>query len=125
MAVETHPRLRVTVAQLAPTAHVASVAGELDAAGAAALGERLAPLARQPYAHVILDLHDVAFADACAHETLAALAALVRSGGGELVLVAPTPRLRRLAEVGDAAAPIPVEGTLTEAVEKVVSGLYA
>lgn len=121
---DSRNELRVTVAQLAPTAHVASVSGELDLHNAGDLRERLYPLADGPRPpHVIADLGGVTFFDSTSLGVLTGLAKLLRGRAGELVVVTPDPRLRRLLEITGLLGLIHVETTLTEAVERVVGGI--
>lgn len=117
--------LRVTVARLAPAAHVATVTGELDASNAALLLRRLRPIAERAHSHLIVDLSGVTFADDAAYEVLATTAELLGRTGGELVVATDDPRLRRLIEPRAAAAPWQLERTLVEAVERVVARQYA
>jgi anti-anti-sigma factor len=117
--------LRVTVARLSPAAHVASVAGELDAANAPLLLRRLRPIAERAHSQLIVDLSGVTFADAAALDVLATTAELLGRTGGELCVATDDPRLRRLIEPRAAAARWRLERTLVEAVEHVVARQYA
>lgn len=123
-ALDNQAELRVTVAQLAPSAHVASVSGELDLYNASDLRDRLYPLADggRPE-HVIADLGGVTFLDSTALGVLTGLAKRLRTHGGELVVVTPDPRLRRLLEITGLSGVLHLERTLTEAVEGVVGDI--
>lgn len=120
------PDLQVTVARLAPAAHVATVSGELDAHTAPFLRRRLRPLAeRVPESQLILDLAGVTFLDSTALGVLIGTAKLLRAGGGGLVLASDDPRLRRLLELAGALPLLSLETTLAKAVERVVVRQYA
>jgi anti-sigma B factor antagonist len=120
------PDLQVTVARLAPGAHVASVGGELDAHTAPVLRRRLQPLAeRVPGSQLIVDLAGVTFLDSTALGVLIGTAKLLEAGGGSLVVVSADPRLRRLFELAGVRSLLRLETTLAEAVERIVVRQYA
>ncbi|HEY6016766.1 MAG TPA: STAS domain-containing protein [Gaiellaceae bacterium] len=120
------PDLQMTIARLAPAAHVATVTGELDAHTAPFLRRRLQPVAeRMPESQLIVDLAGVSFLDSTALGVLVGTAKLLQAGGGGLVVASADPRLRRLFELADVQSLVQLETTLAEAVERVVARQYA
>lgn len=119
------PDLRLTVARLAPAAHVATIAGELDAYTAPILGRRLRPLVEDDGALLIVDLNDVSFVDSTALGVLVGAAKCLQEGGGELVVATSDPRTRRLVELAGIGPVLHLERSLAEAVERVVARQHA
>lgn len=117
--------LHVTVARLTPSAHIATVTGELDLHNAEELRARLWPLGDAARSTVIADLCGVSFIDSTALGVLTALAKRLRERGGDLVVASSDPRLRRLLEVTGLLAVLRCESSLAEAVERVVDGSAA
>lgn len=120
------PDLKVTVARLAPAAHVATVVGELDAYTAPLLRSRLQPLAEgADGSQLIVDLSGVTFLDSTALGVLTGTAKRLRAGGGELLVASADPRVRRLFELTGLLEAMQLERSLAEAVERVVARQYA
>jgi anti-sigma B factor antagonist len=110
----------LTLAQLTPSTHVATVSGELDLHTEPDLRSQLAPVAAEPGTTLIADLCAVPFVDSTALGALTAIAKQLRAGGGDLVVVSDDPRLRRLLEITGLLAVLDVETSLARAVERVV-----
>ena len=106
-----------SVAELTPSIHVATIAGELDVYSADRLRGELAPLTARDDETLIVDLSGVTFIDSTALGVLTGAAKLLRTGGGRLVLVSGDPRFRRLLEITGLLAVLRLEPSLTDAVE--------
>jgi len=118
--VDTPEEMRITLARVGASTHVATVTGELDLYTAPTLRERLWALAEDGSGTVIVDLSGVSFIDSTALGVLAATAKLLRRHGEELVVATDDPRLVRLLEVTGLRGLLSVERTLAEAVERIV-----
>lgn len=76
-----------------------TLSGELDAHTAPELDRVLARLLRSSPSELIVHMGAVTFMDSSGLQTLLAATRTAREAGGELVLAAPTPAVRRLIEL--------------------------
>jgi anti-sigma B factor antagonist len=67
--------------------------------GVAALGRAVDALVQEGRLDVVLDLHDVTYIDSCGIGTLVAKCVSLRKAGGDLELLCPSDRCRRMLEV--------------------------
>ena len=73
--------------------------GDLDAATNPAFRDAVAAAVRHPGARVVIDLTDVSFMSAGALGVIARARASTVSTAGQLTVVCPSPRLRRLFDI--------------------------
>jgi anti-sigma B factor antagonist len=73
--------------------------GDLDLSTAAQLYERLDELARAGFNHVALDLSDLQFLDSTGLSVLLTEHKRAESVGGELVILSPTRKVRRVLQI--------------------------
>ncbi len=78
---------------------VVSVSGEVDLATAPGLRERLQALIAEGKARLVIDLDDVGFLDSTALGVLIGALRRARSAGGDVRLVASTPRVTKVLEI--------------------------
>lgn len=91
---------------------VVHVRGELDMATSSQLEEALeATSTREP---VVVDLSECVFLDSTAVRVLLTAASKQESAGGELTLVAPDARIRRVLEIAGVDTKFPVRASLDE-----------
>ena len=109
-----------SVAEIAPSTHVATIAGELDLYCADELRNELAPLTVREHETLILELSGVSFIDSTALGVLTGAAKLLRARGGRLVVASGDPRFRRLLEITGLLAVLDLEPNLTKAVDRFV-----
>ena len=76
-----------------------TLTGEIDAHTAPELDRALDPLLRRSPATVAVHMSGVTFMDSSGLRVVIAATQRARDGGGDLLLVAPTPAVRRLVEV--------------------------
>jgi anti-sigma B factor antagonist len=114
---ETPLPFSIGVARITPTAHVASVGGEVDLHNEAELRATLEPLVETDEATVIVDLCDVSFVDSTALGVFVALAKRLRAREGRLVLVSADPRFSKLLRVTGLLSLLHLETSLAKAVE--------
>jgi len=107
-----------TVAELAPSTHVATIAGDLDLYNAEELRAQLAPLIEREHETLIVEMSGVPFIDSTALGVLVAAAKQLRSRAGRLVVASSDPRFRRLLEITGLLAVLVLEPNLTQAVER-------
>jgi anti-sigma B factor antagonist len=86
-------------ARLGATAYVLEVGGELDLYTAPRLSSQLGELIARGATHLVVDLTETTFIDSTALHVLLDARKRVRAEGGELVLVCPSPQVRRVFEV--------------------------
>ena len=111
---------RLTTAELVDGTYVVTLAGEADTAGAESLVDGIDELLDERPSCVIVDLLEVPFIDSRIVGTLLRASHRLRSGGGELILVADDPRVLRTFEIAGLLAQFRFERTLTAAVEEAV-----
>ncbi len=87
---------------------VVTVAGEVDVATAPRLHDRLVGLASDGHRRIAVDLEGVTMLDWMGLGALLGVLARVRSLGGELVLVAPSPATRELLALTDLDRVLPI-----------------
>src|SRR4051812_34839283 len=109
-----------SVAELRPSAHVATISGDLDLYSAGDLRSQLAPLTTRDGETLIVEMSGVSFIDSTALGVLTGAAKLLRERGGRLVVASGDPRLRRLLEITGLLAVLHLEPNLTKAVERFV-----
>jgi anti-anti-sigma factor len=96
---ELDPRvLTVSVTQPAPGVDLVTLTGELDFASGAELATALAGLTGRPR-QIVVDLGSLEFVDSSGVKLLVTAARNTESDGGGLVLVSPTPTVRRVFEI--------------------------
>jgi anti-sigma B factor antagonist len=98
-----------------------TVAGEIDIATAPQLHDRLAALAASGR-RLVVDLTQVSFLAAAGLNVLAAAARKARARGGDLGVVTPRPRIRRLFAITGLDRHIPLARTVTEALAALSPG---
>lgn len=108
---------RLTSAELVDGTYVVTVSGEADATDVEALGDELEEVLGEGASCVIVDLLEVPFIDSAVLGVLLRVSRRLRSGGGELVLVADDPRVLRTFVIAGLSAQFRFARTLTAAVE--------
>lgn len=104
----------------AGTTPLVSVAGELDAVAAPQLDDALAPLlAEGDGSGLVLDLSGVTFLDSSGLGVCIKAVKGVRAQGGEVALVATTPRVLKVLEITGIDKAVVVVGTVEDAVAAV------
>lgn len=78
---------------------VVELAGEMDVYTTPLAKAAMLDLVEKGYHHLVVDLHRTEYLDSTALGTLVGTLKRVREHGGDLRLVAPTPRIRRLLEI--------------------------
>ncbi|HEV8687559.1 MAG TPA: STAS domain-containing protein [Gaiellaceae bacterium] len=111
---------RLTTAELVDGTYVVTVSGEADAADVESLSDELEEVLGEGASCVIVDLLEVPFIDSAVLGVLLRVSRRLRSGGGELVLVADDPRVLRTFEIAGLSAQFRFARTLTTAVEDVI-----
>jgi anti-anti-sigma factor len=111
---------RLTSAELVDGTYVVTVSGEADATDVESLADELEEVLGEGASCVIVDLLEVPFIDSAVLGVLLRVSRRLRSGGGELVLVADDPRLLRTFEIAGLSAHFRLARTLTAAVEDVL-----
>jgi anti-sigma B factor antagonist len=101
-----------------PAYVLVTMAGEVDYGTAAALRERLFPLAATGR-HLIADLDRVSFIDAAGLGVLAGVARRAAGQGGSLRVVCARPQIRRLFGLAGLDRAVPLAGRLAEALREV------
>lgn len=91
------------------------VSGELDAATAPQLREKLHELVGQLYGVIVLDLGPVDFIDSSALGVILSAWKLMKAQDGALVIVSPHPRITRIFEITGLTLSISVCETVEEA----------
>lgn len=107
------------VADLGSGRFVVSATGALDGDVARELTETLLPLVATPRSQVVVDLAGAHNVDEAAVGVLAAAAHVARKERGELVVVAPDPRLMRIIDETGLGGLARVERTLRAGTEHV------
>lgn len=111
---------RLTSAELVDGTYVITVSGEADATDVESLADELEEVLGEGASCVIVDLLEVAFIDSAVLDVLLRVSRRLRSGGGELVLVADDPRVLRTFETAGLSAQFRFARTLTAAVEDAI-----
>ena len=114
--------IRATTARVGTDAYVVSVAGELDVATAARLGEELDRTAERGARRVIVDLVGLTFLDSVGLGILTDYARRLRAEGGVCAFVSSDPRILRVFELTGLDRIFRIERSLAEAVEELISG---
>jgi anti-sigma B factor antagonist len=100
--------------------HAVLVSGELDLDIAPRLRECFSKLIESGANGILLDLLEVNFMDSAALGVLIATGKALRQAGGELVVVADSPTLKKLLTITGAGRVFRVETSLLSAVDHVV-----
>lgn len=111
---------RLTSAELVDGTYVVTVSGEADATDVESLADELEEVLGEGASCVVVDLLEVPFIDSAVLGVLLRVSRRLRSGGGELVLVADDPRVLRTFEIAGLSAQFRFARTLTAAVEDVI-----
>ena len=119
------PALRITTAQIGSSAYVLSVTGELDVSNADRLDSECARVVGRGGTRLVVDLVGVSFMDSAALGILTKAAKRIRSNGGECVVVADDPRIRRVFEITGLDRLFRIEPSLAEAIDELLHGVAA
>jgi anti-anti-sigma factor len=111
---------RLTTAELVDGTYVVTITGEADAADVESLSDELEEVLGEGASSLIVDLLEVPFIDSAVLGVLLRFSRRLRSGGGELVLVADDPRVLRTFEIAGLSAQFRFARTLTAAVEDAI-----
>ena len=84
------------------------LSGDLDIYTSAQFRERVADLVYDARLQLVIDLTDLTFVDSTGLGTLVGELARVRRGGGDMVLRAPSPAVRRTIEVVGLERALPI-----------------
>jgi anti-sigma B factor antagonist len=119
------PPLRITTAQLGLSAYVVSVTGELDVSNAEQFAQECERVIGRGATRMVVDLVGLSFMDSVALGTLTKEAKRIRSTGGECVVVADDPRIRRVFEITGLDRFFRIERSLAEAIDELLHGVAA
>jgi anti-sigma B factor antagonist len=119
------PALRITTAQIGSSAYVLSVTGELDVSNADRLDAACTRVVGRGGTRLVVDLVGVSFMDSAALGILTKGAKRIRSNGGECVVVADDPRIRRVFEITGLDRLFRIEPSLAEAIDELLHGVAA
>ena len=86
----------VDVALWSPTQAIVTLAGELDAAGAPVVRQRIGELAERRVVDIAVDVGRVTFVDSIGIGALVGSSYRLRAAGGRLRLLHPSPSVQRL-----------------------------
>ena len=111
---------RLTTAELVDGTYVVTITGEADAADVESLSDELEEVLGEGASSLIVDLLEVPFIDSAVLGVLLRFSRRLRSGGGELVLVADDPRVLRTFEIAGLSAQFRFARSLTAAVEDAI-----
>jgi anti-sigma B factor antagonist len=89
----------LTPARVSATAYVLEVGGELDLYTAPRLSSQVGELIAAGATSLVVDLTETTFLDSTALHVLLEARKQTRDGGGDLVVVCPSPHVRRIFEV--------------------------
>jgi anti-sigma B factor antagonist len=117
------PPIRITTAQIGASTYVVSTTGELDASTAGRFGDECERVIELGATRMIVDLVGLTFMDSVALGTLTKEAKRLRSAGGECVVVADDPRIRRVFEITGLDRVFRIERSLAEAIEELLNGV--
>jgi anti-sigma B factor antagonist len=117
------PPLRITTAQLGSSAYVVSVTGELDVSNAERFADECERVIGLGATRMVVDLVGLTFMDSVALGILTKEAKRLRSSGGECVVVADDPRIRRVFEITGLDRIFRIERSLAEAIEELLNGV--
>ena len=92
--------------------------GEMDVYTTPRAKEAMLDLLAQGYYHLVVNLQGTNYLDSTALGVLVGTLKRVREHGGDLRLVAPTPRVRRLLEITRLINVFPIDETEQEATEQ-------
>jgi len=97
---------------------IVTLTGEMDMYTSPQAKEAMLDLLAQGYYHLVVNLQGTEYLDSTALGVLVGALKRVREQGGDLRLVAPTPRIRRLLEITRLINVFPIDATEQEATEK-------
>ena len=112
--------VRVSVSRFGSDSFVVAAGGELDLHTAERLREQLADALELGGRRILVDLTGVCFMDSTALGVLVDAAKVLRSSGGQMVLVADDPRVTRVIEITGLGGVFRIASTLPEAVQELV-----
>ena len=113
---------RVTVSRFGSDCFVVAAGGELDLDTAERLREKLADALELGGRRILVDLTGVCFMESTALGVLVDTAKVLRSSGGQMVLVADDPRVTRVIEIAGMRRVFRIASSLPEAVQELVQG---
>jgi anti-sigma B factor antagonist len=119
------PPLRITTAQLGVSAYVVSVTGELDVSNAKELEEECDRVIDRGATRLVVDLVGLSFIDSIALGALTKADKRIRAEGGECVVAADDPRIRRVFAITGLDRTFRIERSLAEAIEELLHGVAA
>lgn len=97
---------------------IVTLTGEMDMYTSPQAKEAMLDLLAQGYHHLVVNLQGTEYLDSTALGVLVGTLKRVREQGGDLRLVAPAPRIRRLLEITRLINVFPIDATEQEATEK-------
>lgn len=97
---------------------IIEIAGEMDVYTTPQAKEAMLDLLERGYHHLVVDLQRTEYLDSTALGVLVGTLKRVREQGGDLRLVAPSPRIRRLLEITRLVNVFPIDATEAEATER-------
>lgn len=97
---------------------IVTLNGEMDVYTTPQAKEAMLDLLAKGYYHLVVDLQGTEYLDSTALGVLVGTLKRVREQGGDLRLVAPTPRVRRLLEITRLINVFPIDATEGEATAK-------
>ncbi|HKC22130.1 MAG TPA: STAS domain-containing protein [Gaiellaceae bacterium] len=113
---------RVSVSRFGTDSFVVAAGGELDLFTSERLREKLADVLELGGRRILVDLTGVSFMDSTALGVLVGAGKELQASGGQMVLVADDPRVKRVIEITGLARVFRVEASLPEAVQQLVEG---
>lgn len=96
---------------------VVELEGEMDVYTTPQAKEVMLDLLEKGYYHLVVNLHHAEYMDSTALGMLVGTLKRVREHGGDLRLVAPPPRIRRLLEITRLVTAFPIDATEQEATD--------
>ena len=97
---------------------IIELAGEMDVYTTPKAKEAMLELLEKGYYHLVVNLQQTVYLDSTALGVLVGTLKRVREQGGDLRLVAPPPRIKRLLEITRLVNVFPIDASEQEATEK-------
>ena len=114
----------MTAADVTDATYVLALAGEIDLAHAPELDGELKSMVDEGTTRIIVDLLEVPFLESTALGVLLKYSRLLRSNGGELILVTDDVRVMRVIEITGLGEHFHLERTLSETVDNAIEAAY-
>ncbi len=109
--------LEVRTRQLDAQTAIVELQGEMDVYTTPQAKTAMLDLLEKGYYHLVVDLHQTDYLDSTGLGVLVGVLKRVREQGGDLRLVAPSPRIRRLLEITRLVNVFPIDASEQEATE--------